>query len=74
MYYLYDAFEMIRRFMESGGQVLWGVAIATFLLWVFTIIPVNRAERRAGGRDNSNPRQAQQLLVSVFSYSHLRAG
>jgi biopolymer transport protein ExbB len=33
MYYLYDAIEMIRRFMEAGGQVLWGVAIATFLLW-----------------------------------------
>lgn len=33
MYYLYDALDIIRRFMESGGSVLWLIAILTFCMW-----------------------------------------
>lgn len=33
MNYLYDAPEIIRRFMESGGDVLWLIALLTFVMW-----------------------------------------
>ena len=33
MYYLYDALDIIRRFMESGGNVLWLIAAITFFMW-----------------------------------------
>lgn len=33
MYYLYDAVGIIRRFMEAGGDVLWLIALVTFLMW-----------------------------------------
>lgn len=33
MNYLYDAPDIIRRFMESGGDVLWLIALLTFVMW-----------------------------------------
>ena len=33
MYYLYEAPDIIRRFMEAGGDVLWLIAILTFMMW-----------------------------------------
>ncbi|HUH36967.1 MAG TPA: MotA/TolQ/ExbB proton channel family protein [Spongiibacteraceae bacterium] len=33
MYYLYEGLGIIRRFMEAGGDVLWLIAIVTFLMW-----------------------------------------
>lgn len=33
MNYLYDAPEIIRRFMEAGGDVLWLIALLTFVMW-----------------------------------------
>ncbi len=33
MYYLYEVAGVIRRFMEAGGDVLWAIAILTFLMW-----------------------------------------
>ena len=34
MNYLYDAPDIIRRFMESGGDVLWLIALLTFVMWM----------------------------------------
>ncbi len=34
MYYLVDTLDIIRRFMEQGGNVLWLIAILTFLMWM----------------------------------------
>lgn len=33
MYYLTDALDVISRFMESGGNVLWLIAMLTFMMW-----------------------------------------
>lgn len=33
MFDLYDAIGIIRRFMESGGDVLWLIALTTFVMW-----------------------------------------
>lgn len=33
MYYLADAFDIISRFMEAGGDVLWLIALLTFVMW-----------------------------------------
>lgn len=33
MYYLYEAPDIIRRFMEAGGDVLWLIALLTFMMW-----------------------------------------
>ena len=33
MYLLFDYIEIIRRFMESGGIVLWFIAGMTFIMW-----------------------------------------
>ena len=37
MYYLYDGLEIIERFMDSGGPVLWLIAILTFLMWTLLV-------------------------------------
>ena len=34
MYQLYDAYEAISRFMDQGGEVLWAIAVLTFLMWM----------------------------------------
>ena len=33
MYYFNDAIDLISRFMEAGGPVLWLIAILTFVMW-----------------------------------------
>lgn len=33
MYYLAEGFDIISRFMETGGDVLWLIAILTFVMW-----------------------------------------
>ena len=33
MYQLYEWTEIIRRFMDAGGDVLWLIAAVTFLMW-----------------------------------------
>ena len=33
MYQLYEWAEIIRRFMDAGGDVLWLIAAVTFLMW-----------------------------------------
>lgn len=33
MYQLYEWTEIIRRFMDAGGDVLWLIAVVTFLMW-----------------------------------------
>ena len=33
MYLLYEWAEIIRRFMDAGGDVLWLIAAVTFLMW-----------------------------------------
>lgn len=33
MYYLDEGMGIIRRFMEAGGDVLWIIAIVTFVMW-----------------------------------------
>jgi biopolymer transport protein ExbB len=33
MYYLNDAIDLISRFMEAGGPVLWLIAVLTFVMW-----------------------------------------
>lgn len=33
LYYLQEVIGIIRRFMEAGGDVLWLIAILTFVMW-----------------------------------------
>jgi len=36
MFDLYEAVGIIKRFMESGGDVLWLIALTTFVMWTLT--------------------------------------
>ena len=35
MLFIVDGLEIIGRFMDQGGDVLWLIAIVTFLMWMF---------------------------------------
>lgn len=35
MLFIVDGLEIISRFMDQGGDVLWLIAIITFLMWMF---------------------------------------
>ena len=35
MFFITDGLEIINRFMDQGGQVLWLIALVTFLMWMF---------------------------------------
>ncbi|MBQ0795009.1 MotA/TolQ/ExbB proton channel family protein [Zhongshania sp.] len=37
MYLLNEWIEIIRRFMDSGGDVLWAIAVLTFLMWTLAL-------------------------------------
>ena len=37
MYWLDSAYEAIARFMEMGGNVLWGIAVLLFFMWALVV-------------------------------------
>lgn len=37
MYWLTEAYNSIRNFMETGGDVLWAILVVTFLMWILII-------------------------------------
>ena len=37
MYLLYEWVEIIRRFMDAGGDVLWAIALLTFFMWTLAL-------------------------------------
>jgi biopolymer transport protein ExbB len=78
MYYLNDGLDIIRRFMESGGDVLWLIAILTFFMWTLVFerfwyfkfalgkdldTAISKWEARRE-RKSWNARQVRVMLVS----------
>jgi biopolymer transport protein ExbB len=78
MYYLYEVVGVIRRFMEAGGDVLWAIAILTFLMWTLAFDrfwyyrTAMRRDRDAAiekwssrsERKSWNAKQIRQMLIS----------
>ena len=81
MYQLNEWIEIIRRFMESGGDVLWAIAALTFVMWTLAIERVwyykfglskdvsnaiNTWEARSE-RTSWNAKQIREKLISEVS-------
>ena len=78
MYFLYDKIDLVLRFMDSGGFVLWLIAGLTFIMWTLVFErfwyfkgalrrdidnAINTWEGRAE-RKSWNARQVRSKLVS----------
>lgn len=81
MLFLGEAFAAIRDFFESGGPVLYGIFIATVLMWFFIIerfwffyrvLPMEIREARGDWESRSNfdswqAHRIRELLISEIS-------
>ncbi len=81
MYKLYEWADIIRNFMEAGGDVLWLIAIVTFLMWTLLferfwyfrfglkqdVDQVMAIWEGRAERKSWNAHQIRELLVSQIS-------
>jgi biopolymer transport protein ExbB len=83
MYWLDSAYEAVTRFMDMGGQVLWGIAILLFFLWALVFERVwyfrfgwkQDAARSIAvweGRRERQSWEARQIREKLISQAHMQ--